>query len=442
MDQIIASDRIREGGVNVSQLQAKNVVIKVEDIPDQQLQSHPLTALCRAIGRLGVQSLQVHGSPKFFDSLADDLHGAPSFSQLPGPWFADLVPPQIAAVDMLIDLSNSISSNNISAKLAESVSIPFHSLTWGKTWVRVTSSTASIDQACDFLKSQVFGGPPLLPISRIACGLVLQEFLIKAGQCDLAIAPEQTVFFNAADETRTGVCGVTWPEIALENVTLDIVGAGGIGVHLLESLTPLLSSSCLVRIFDPDVIESENLAMQITYSPEDVGMPKAVVMAHKLAAYCQANIQAFEVDYQSRPSNLSVPSLRVVCADNFEARYQANEFSLADGVPLLDSGSSPLAARVSAYYPGKTACLAHHIPGLAQKAEEERERASCSQNHSPTLPGTNMVCGGMLACEAMRVLRPDLYGYPSTGTILYDARFPHRFGVVSQRPPCRHEVSR
>jgi hypothetical protein len=49
-----------------------------------------------------------------------------------------------------------------------------------------------------------------------------------------------------------------------------------------------------------------------------------------------------------------------------------------------------------------------------------------------------MIAGGILASEALKALRPDVFGLPSQGTITYDARFPQRFGIVDVKPPCHH----
>jgi hypothetical protein len=63
-----------------------------------------------------------------------------------------------------------------------------------------------------------------------------------------------------------------------------------------------------------------------------------------------------------------------------------------------------------------------------------------SLNRALTLPGTSMICGGILAAEALRALRPQEFGWPSTGTVVYDAHFPERFGVIDLRPPCSHPI--
>ena len=119
-------------------------------------------------------------------------------------------------------------------------------------------------------------------------------------------------------------------------------------------------------------------------------------------------------------------------------RKYANDLALADGVPLVDAGSSPLAAQVRTYYPGRTPCLKHRVYALAEKARNEYDASSCAQMREATLPGTNMICGGMLAAEALAALRPGALGSPSPGTITYDACFPARFGVIDARHTCAH----
>lgn len=203
---------------------------------------------------------------------------------------------------------------------------------------------------------------------------------------------------------------------------------------------PLLGEACELRIFDFDRVGIENLAVQAAFEPEHVGEPKARVMADQLAPLRDAgvDVRPMVVRYEERSARLARPDLRIACPDNFAARKHANDSSLADGVPLVEAGSSPLAAQVRGYLPGRTACLEHRIPRLAQLAERERDRASCAEDDALTLSGTNMICGGMLAAEALRALDPRRFGPPAAGTLVYDARFAARFGETAMRGPCHH----
>jgi molybdopterin/thiamine biosynthesis adenylyltransferase len=119
-------------------------------------------------------------------------------------------------------------------------------------------------------------------------------------------------------------------------------------------------------------------------------------------------------------------------------RYFANNLSISDGVPLIEAGSSPLAAQQRTYYPGATSCLEHRINNLTKKVAEEKQPAGCSANR--TLPGTNMIIGGILAIETLKALNPNRFDFPSKGTITYDARAPQRFGVMDIKQPCKHSL--
>jgi molybdopterin/thiamine biosynthesis adenylyltransferase len=195
---------------------------------------------------------------------------------------------------------------------------------------------------------------------------------------------------------------------------------------------------------DFDEIGPENLPVQAAFSPEDVGRSKAQVMAEKLALISDPllEIRPMLMRYEDRPSTLARPSLRVACVDTFAARKYLNDCALADGVPLVEAGCSPLVAQVRSYLPGRSACLACRIPNLTQRAATERGGAACSRGAAFTLPGTTMIGGGILAVEALKALQPKSFGWPSSGTLTYDARFASRFGVIETRPACHHAGER
>ena len=62
------------------------------------------------------------------------------------------------------------------------------------------------------------------------------------------------------------------------------------GTHLLESIAPMLGPGCELRIVDFDQVGPENLATQPAFSTVDVGRPKAIVMAEKLAPFCDPEL--------------------------------------------------------------------------------------------------------------------------------------------------------
>lgn len=438
------ADRVALAGADVLRIAETRVLLVVDEAPLWPPSEHPAWALCRGLGALGFADIQLCTSRDHAVDLSpllpDGGVGWPSPLEL-----HDICAAEAGDFEVVLHLGGMRRAKEECAALAAANGAGFASLSWGLTWVTLASGAVVPDQ--DKLEGP-FGGlglDPLPPVARIAAGLALQEALNSAGRLSSAAPPAAEVSFDAAAESRTGTSHArAWRGARIEQAIIDVVGAGGVGIHLLEALAPLLGDGCELRIFDFDEVGFENLAVQAAFAPEDVDRPKAVVMAERLAPACNPGLtlRPLVMRYEERPEKLARPSLRIACPDTFAARKYVNDCSLADGVPLVEAGSSPLAAQQRSYLPGRTACLEHRIARLGPLAAEERDSASCALEQALTLPGTNMICGGILAAEALRALEPARFGAPSRGTIVYDARFPERFGVTDLRPPCRHRSTR
>jgi len=435
----IESDRISGAGVDVSRLTQTSVLVKVGDIVPEQLRRHPAYALCRCLSALGFGSIYLCGAADYFDELDEMMQGS-NFIQQPGVWWTQEQIYAAPETDMIIDMTNDVASEPLCNKLSLARSCPCISIALGYTWVMMSPSAITAAQLGELPMLGESGREILPPISRLAAGLALQEVLMSAGNVEFAAPLDDIVIYNvAADDRATRQVKVPWGASTVENAVLEVVGAGGIGVHLLESLVPMLGRGCELRIFDPDYVGVENIPLQTPYIVSDVGQPKSIVISEKLKRINpRLNIQPMVLRYQERPHDLSRPSVRIVCADNWGVRYFANHLSINDGVPLVEAGSSPLAAQQRTYYPGVTSCLEHRINNLAKKVADEKQPNSCSANR--TLPGTNMVIGGILASEALKAIDPSRFGFPSRGTITYDARVPRRFGIMNIQPPCEHHI--
>jgi molybdopterin/thiamine biosynthesis adenylyltransferase len=433
------SNRIRDAGVDVLHLAQTSVLIKVGDIVLEQLRQHPVYALCRGLGTLGFGAMYLYGAADYFDELDEVIKGS-NFIQQPGIWLMEEQMYTVPETDVIIDMTNDVTSESFCRRLSLAWSCPCIYLMWGRTWVVMSPSVITATQLNELSKLSGSRLEILPPISRIAAGLALQEVLMFAGNIEFAAPLESIVFYNAAAEDGT-IGPVHKPSMmdTVENVVLEVVGSGGIGIHLQEVLSPILGRGCELRIFDSDNVGIENIPLQTPFTVSDVGQPKAVVMAERLKQINPGlKIQPMVIKYQDRPQDLSRPSVRIVCADNWAVRYYANNLSINDGVPLVEAGSSPLAAQQRTYYPGVTPCLEHRINNLSKKVAEEKKPASCSANR--TLPGTNMVIGGILAIETLKALEPDRFGFPSKGTITYDAHFPQRLGVLDIKQSCKHRM--
>jgi len=80
-------------------------------------------------------------------------------------------------------------------------------------------------------------------------------------------------------------------------VALTLVGCGGTGSHLASSLAALQSAlrqrrtGCDLAFIDPDVVEPKNVGRQL-FGLADVGKPKALVLADRLASSLGAAVAA------------------------------------------------------------------------------------------------------------------------------------------------------
>jgi molybdopterin/thiamine biosynthesis adenylyltransferase len=439
-------DRVGQAGADILSISESQVLVVTDDLAAGEPWHQPVWPLCRALGALGFGCVHLRGAEAFCDDFSLLMEGFP-FTHAAAMWLEDALPDEAAPCEIVLHFGSDPGLRDACAELARSRSTHFASLSWGTTWVEMESLAAVLGDAprrsavpVDAISEP--DGPT--PVTRIAAGLALQEALIAAGQLAAAAPPDPVVSFDAAAETRSrGVEAPAWPPACIESAIVEVVGAGAVGSEFLETFGPLLGAGCELRIFDFDDVGPENLAVQAAFSGDDVGSPKAVVMAEKLAPLCdpELRVRPLVVRFEDRPATLSRPSLRVACPDTFAARKRVNDSCLADGVPLVEAGSSPLASQVRTYLPGRTACLEHRIPRFSERAASERERASCAAERAATLPGANMVCAGILAAEALRALQPENFGWPSTRTIVYDAHFPERFGLVGDRPACSHTSS-
>jgi molybdopterin/thiamine biosynthesis adenylyltransferase len=436
--------RVEQAGADILSISETEVLLVTDDLLPGEPWHHPVWPLCRALGALGFGCVHLRGAEAFRYDFSLLMQGFP-FAQESALRLDRGLPEETPSCEIVLHFGSDPDLQDACARLARSRSSHFASLSWGSTWVVMESLAAVLGDASVRGANSMPGAMPEedapTPVARIAAGLALQEALIVAGQLEAAAPPDPLVSFDAAAETRShGGQAPAWPPVCIESSIIELIGAGAVGTHFLETFGPILGPGCELRIFDFDDVGLENLALQAAFSPEDVGRPKATVMAEKLAPMCHPalDLRPMAMRYEERPPTLSRPSLRVACPDSFAARKQANDCSIADGVPLVEAGSSPLASQERTYLPGRTACLEHRIPRLSERAASERERASCAADQAFTLPGTNMVCAGILAAEALRALQPEKFGWPSTGTVVYDAHFPERFGLIDDRPPCSH----
>jgi len=116
-------------------------------------------------------------------------------------------------------------------------------------------------------------------------------------------------------------------------VTVTIVGAGGIGSHLVGALAPAIHRGDLVerlggivlRIHDSDLVSEQNLAHQ-RFLPSEVGRHKATSLRSSLMEFENDLMQLEDITEDvRRASDIGGSDLVVVAVDSSLARRVAHE---------------------------------------------------------------------------------------------------------------------
>lgn len=122
----------------------------------------------------------------------------------------------------------------------------------------------------------------------------------------------------------------------LQQAKLLVVGAGGLGVPVLQYLAGMGVGT--IGIIDGDTINTTNLNRQILYYESEAGMPKATVASNKLSR------QNRSITLKPFPVFLTVDNaieiiqqfdLVIDATDNFSARYLINDACVILGKPFI-----------------------------------------------------------------------------------------------------------
>lgn len=172
----------------------------------------------------------------------------------------------------------------------------------------------------------------------------------------------------------------------LSDHTVAILGVGGLGIQVLEHLIGLgLRSAILI---DGDVVEASNLNRQYSYTPADIGRPKAQVAAEfMLRQVPHAQVQAI-VQYVTTTADLAILDdheigIFVNCADQpadietIVSRYaQARKLAtMTGGVGVQRGYWGPLAPQGAGCTPARASTVlvgSRRVP-----------RLRCTSSHGP-----------------------------------------------------------
>ena len=138
---------------------------------------------------------------------------------------------------------------------------------------------------------------------------------------------------------------------------IAVIGAGGIGSHMLSTIVPALhrgellesTEQITIRIYDSDKVSEENLAHQ-RFMPEDVGKHKVTAIVESLAPFTSDRLHLVACPWDVREdSDMKPADLTVVAVDSAIARRVVHSSDaifldlrcLGDGYVAFDSSVDP-----------------------------------------------------------------------------------------------------
>jgi adenylyltransferase/sulfurtransferase len=201
----------------------------------------------------------------------------------------------------------------------------------------------------------------------------------------------------------------------LRAATVAVVGAGGLGVPVLQYLAGAGIGRLL--IIDGDRLEPSNLHRQTLYALADCGRLKAELAAARVAALnpdVAAVAQAVRLDAHNGAALLDGADLVIDCSDNFATKFLLNDLAHATGKPVLFASVYQYEGQLQLVRPARDgACLRCVWP----EATRDGLVGNCAE--AGVLGPVPGVFGSLQALEALKLLL-DLPGQLGDEVLLLD----------------------
>ncbi len=144
----------------------------------------------------------------------------------------------------------------------------------------------------------------------------------------------------------------------LEQKSVLVIGAGGLGSHSVSLLTRLGVGHIVV--VDSDVVEQSNLPRVAVFTSNDVGKSKAMVLAKKMAEIGGPSVveaKNLHVDEHSISGLFEGIDIVVDATDNIQTRLLVNKECVKRKVSFVYAGLEQSSGMVLGIVPGVSACL-------------------------------------------------------------------------------------
>lgn len=185
----------------------------------------------------------------------------------------------------------------------------------------------------------------------------------------------------------------------LKKARVLVLGLGGIGCPAASYLAAAGVGELWLADFD--VVEASNLQRQFLYTETDIGRPKALVAAARLAAqnpHVRLHAVTTALDADSLPALLAEVDLVLDGCDNFATRDAVNAACVAQGRPLISAAGIGLAAQLAVFDTRQPTSPCYRC--LYPQADEAA--ATCSE--AGVLAPVVGVVGTLAATEALKIL--------------------------------------
>jgi molybdopterin/thiamine biosynthesis adenylyltransferase len=198
----------------------------------------------------------------------------------------------------------------------------------------------------------------------------------------------------------------------LTSARVVVLGAGGLGSAVLQSLAGLGVGSLLV--VDQDTVELRNFARQFTYTMADLGLPKAEQVARWLRAFDGTGSVEWRHARIGGPDDVTAllpgADLLVSAIDQPpEVDLWVNRACVAAGVPFIRGGLSYLQGLYWSVQPGRSACRqcleAHRSRATGPAVDDlSGEQLLRSSQVNRAIGPVAQLLGGLVSMEALRYL--------------------------------------
>lgn len=228
---------------------------------------------------------------------------------------------------------------------------------------------------------------------------------------------------------------------ALHNARVLVIGAGGLGCPVLQSLAA--TGVGHLTVVDDDTVSVSNIHRQVLFGASDVGKKKIEVAAQRLTQL-QPGIELTLVDARFSADNalelLDGIDVLVDGSDTFSTKFLAADAAEITGVPLVWGSVLRYRGDVAVWWSGPGA--PDGGAGLRDLYPAQPDPSSVPDCATAGVLGvTTGVVGGLMATEVVKLLTG--LGEPGVGTLrVYDALNASLRAFRVRRDPRRELVKR